>query len=229
VLALTENDIGAVKENDPSRENLYRVSVASDDVSIALVTLRNAGLPLERTPGVLDSIGESGLVPSRASERARWLVGTAGELERSLQALNGVLSARVHLAVPDADPLSLEERRAPSASVLLRHKGASPPLSAAEVQRLVSGAVSGLAAEHVAVVMHPVPETPLRRSDSLTTLGPLSLTRSSANSLRLTVAAVGALNIVLVAGLLSLWSVWRRARREAAELRLQSNAPESSS
>src|SRR6185436_18217123 len=102
---------------------------------------------------ILEALGKGSVVPSRAAEHARVVTGTGDELERSLRGLDGVLSARVHLGVPAHDPLALEEK-APvaTASVLIRHRGATPPIAAGEVQRLVSGAVSGLAPDQVSVV-----------------------------------------------------------------------------
>jgi type III secretion protein J len=163
--------------------------------------------------GVLDSLGDSGLIASRQTEHARLVIGTAGELERSLRDVAGVLSARVHLAVPSSDPLTPgAEKAPPSASVLVRHRGTSPPLSPSEVQRLVAGAVSGLEESRVAVVMHPVVSPPREASDTLVQMGPLSVSRSSMVSLRWLIAAAAGLNAVLLGALLFVWSRLRRMR-----------------
>jgi type III secretion protein J len=214
VVALADAEIGAAKERDPNTENRFVVAVASEDVATALVTLDASGLPNRGGVGVLAALGEGALVPSRSAERARFLVGTAGEIEQSLRDVSGVLSARVHLAVPERDPLAQEDSAPPSAAVLVRHTGATPPIAADDIRRLVAGAVAGLRPEGVAVVLHPVALPARADGGRLTQLGPLSVSRSSAGTLRWVFAAVGALNVALALGLLLFWSKLRRMRRE---------------
>lgn len=213
VIALSDGDIGATKERDPNVEGRFRVLVANDDVAPALVTLDGAGLPGRHPNGVLDVMDDSALVPSRSAEKARLLVGTAGELERTLSDVSGVLSARVHLAVSEQDPLSPEAKAPASASVLLRHSGSTPPLSVEDLRLLVAGAVNGLRPEAVAVVMHPVVAPPSDNTQRLTQVGPLSITRSSAATLRWLLAGIAGLNLLLLAGMLLLWTRLRLARQ----------------
>jgi type III secretory pathway lipoprotein EscJ len=103
-----------------------------------------------------------------------------------------------------------------SASVLLRHSGATPPVSADDVRRLVAGAVSGLLPEAVAVVMQPVVSPTPNAAAQLAQLGPLSVARSSATQLRIGFAAVAALNLCLVVGLLLLWARLRKLLRASS-------------
>jgi type III secretion protein J len=182
------------------------VEVTQADLGPALAALGAAGLPSQHNPGVLASLGESGLVASPSTEHARQVVGIAGELERSLLSIDGVLSARVHLAVPEADVLSPDPTKRPaSASVLLRHRGATPPLSGGEVARLVSGAVPSLAAEAVVVILHPVPSPAQSPLAGLASFGPLTVGRSSLPALRLVLGAAAFLNVALVIAVCLLW------------------------
>jgi type III secretion protein J len=216
VVALADARIGAAKERDPNSENRYRVAVSNDDVATALVALDAAGLPNRGGVGVLEALGEGALVPSRSAERARLLVGTAGELEQSLRDVSGVLSARVHLAVPERDPLESAEPTPPSAAILVRHSGATPPISADDIRRLVAGAVAGLRPEAVAVVLSPVALTQQDDAQRLTRMGPLSVSRSSVAPLRWSLVVVAAVNVALALGLLLVWTRLRRAQREPA-------------
>jgi type III secretion protein J len=210
VVGLRDANVGATKRADPKSEGKYVVDVAVSDISLALSALQNRGLPAPQTAGILDSLGENGLVASRANEKARLIVGTAGELERSLRSLEGVLSARVHLAVPDNDPLLPEVTpKSASASVLLRHRGASPPIAATEVQRLVAGAVADMSPEHVAVVLVPVTVSEVDLSQNIVALGPLSIAQSSLPTFKLLALVVVAINILLVGATLF---VWQRAK-----------------
>lgn len=211
VAALEQGGVYADKEPDPTNEGRWRLSVARDDAVAAVLVLRQENLPGPEAVGVLDALGKSNLVSSRTQEHAKLLIGTAGELEQSLRELDGVLSARVHLAVSTDSPLDFEQKGPePSASVLLRHRGASPPISVQAVRELVAGAVPGLSEKAVKVVTTSVPRDASRRERALARFGPLTVTQASLLPLKLLVGGVVLLNLVLV-GLLAL--LWHRARR----------------
>jgi type III secretion protein J len=218
VVALEKGGIAAEKAADPERESAYRVLVARDDAAGALAVLAQEGLPPRDSPGVLDALGRGSLVPSRLSEQAKLVAGTSDELERTLRAVDGVVSARVHLAVPPRDPLSLAEH-APdaSASVLLRHRGAAPPLAMLEVQRLVSGAVPGLDPTQVAVVMTPAPPRTRVAERELARFGPLTVTKSSMTALRLVLGVAVLVNAALLGCLVALWSRTRRLEQKLSD------------
>jgi type III secretion protein J len=173
--------------------------------------MQSEGLPPPESPGVLEALGKPGLVPSRTSEHAKLIAGTAGELERSLRAVDGVLSARVHLAVPVRDAWSPTGGggESPTAAVLLRHRGAQSPLSTDAIRRLVAGAVPGLSAERVSVVATPVASA-VTDPPALSHFGPLAVTRSSLMPLRVLVGVAAGLNLLLVVVVLVLWSRMRR-------------------
>ncbi len=212
VVALEKSGVAAEKERDPDSEGRWRVSVARDDASSAAVVLSAESLPPPASPGVLDTLAQGSIVPSRSAEQAKLIAGTSGELERSLRGLDGVISVRVHLAVPATDSLAPDEAPVPpSASVLLRHRGPTPPIAAGDVQRLVAGAVPGLSPAQVAVVSLPVPEAPRPQERELARFGPVTVTRSSVLPLRTIVGGAVLLNLGLLAALLVVWARARRA------------------
>ncbi len=216
VVVLESRGVVSDKEADPTAEGRWRVMVARDDASAAITALTQESLPTPESPGVLESIGQGGLVPSRSSEHARLVAGTAGELERSLRQVDGVLGVRVHLAVTSADPLDIGGTpEPPSASVLLRHRGATPPIAPEEVQRLVAGAVPKLEVARVAVVATSVPAPPQSPERELARFGPVTTTRSSLLPLRAGVGVAILLNLSLFA---LLWFVAMQLRRTRAEL-----------
>ncbi len=215
VVALEHNGVVALKEADPESEGRYRVTVGREDASSAVTILTQESLPPAKAPGVLDALGENGIVPSRTAEHAKLVAGMAGDLERSLRAVDGVLSAHVHLAVPEPDPLADPEKpRPPTASVLLRHRGPTPPIAPGDVQRLVAGAVPGLATTEVSVVDTAIPAPGRPAERELSRFGPLTVTRSSMLSLKLIVAGAAFLNVLLVGALITLWSRMRKAQNE---------------
>src|SRR5579859_139824 len=122
-------------------------------------------------------------------EKARWCRASLPN-ERTLSAIEGVLGARVHLSLPDPDPLREGPRPKATASVLLKHRGTTPPIDAHEVKRLVAGAAPGLLPDDVAVVMVPRPAPSGSGDRSLSRLGPISATRGSVGLLRIIAAGV---------------------------------------
>jgi type III secretion protein J len=220
VLALGAQGVAAQKERDPEVEGRWRVAVTRDDTSAAVAVLGAESLPPPNTPGLLEAVGKGSIVPSRTSEHAKVVVGTAGELERTLRSVDGVLSARVHLAIPLGDPLGpTEQKTEPTASVLLRHRGAAPPIGPGDVQRLVAGAVPGLDPKLVSVVTTPIPPPPRPLERELVRFGPLTLTRSSMFAVRLIVGGAVLLGLGMIGLLGVLWSRLKRSQHAGEEER----------
>jgi type III secretion protein J len=211
VAALGRNGVAADKKRDPENEDRFSVDVGRGDASFALSVMAREELPPHSTPGLSETLGQGSFIPSRADERAKFLVGTAGELQHSLLSIDNVIAARVHLAIPQTDALDSDRAgEAPSASVLLKHGGTVPPLSQEEIQRLVAGAVPGLDPASVTVVTKAVADAVERTGTELVRLGPLTTTRSSLPYLRWMIACVATLNVCMVA---LLFALWLRARR----------------
>ena len=125
LVALHDRGIGAHKESEAGAET-FEVRVAAEDFARGLDVLRAEGLPRRPPEGLREVFGEGGLVPTATEERARYVAALGGELARSLEAIDGVLEARVHLALPERRLLAVDEAPPrPRASVLLRHRGIS--------------------------------------------------------------------------------------------------------
>jgi flagellar M-ring protein FliF len=74
-----------------------------------------------------------------------------GELSRSIQTIEGIESARVHLVIPERQIFSREEQT-PSASVVLKSRSRLDRGQVGAIQHLVAAAVAGLSARRVAIV-----------------------------------------------------------------------------
>jgi type III secretion protein J len=209
--ALNRAGIEATKEADPSGEAAYRVLVARAQTATAIATLREHDLPPRHAPGVIDAVGKGALVPSPLAEHAQYVAGLSGDLERSLASIEGVLGARVHLSVPVENPLDGTPPRKPTASVLIRHRGATPPIGRDDIQQLVAGAVAELSAEAVTVVMISRPAGAALPIPAMNQVGPIAVAQASAVWLRGLLGAVVILLLGLTAAVLVLWIRMRRA------------------
>ncbi len=210
VLALHRAGVGARKEREAGEGQRWAVQVPSAEAGRAMEVLKAHELP--RGPGgaFRDLYGKQSLVPSPSEERARWIDALGGELARTLEAADGVVTARVHLALPDTDPLApAADRPRPSASVLLkRARGATLGISEADVKRLVAGAVAGLAADAVSVVS--IEATTRNDAPALAHVGPIAVAADS----RATLTAIlsGCVGVILLLGVVLIVTSLRQAR-----------------
>lgn len=212
VVALEQGGVSATKELDSQNDGKWLVSVQRTEVSYSLGVLFREGLPARERPGVAESANQGSLIPSAQSEQARLLASIASDLERSLGSIDGVASARVHLAVPAIDLLvDTSERAVPSASVLIRHHGSALPLPAVEIQRLIAGAVANLTPDRVVVVTMPIsPIATSRRR--IVPFGPFAVAGESVAGLRIIAGGFVGLNLSMLAMVLFFWLKVRKLR-----------------
>jgi type III secretion protein J len=217
VIALDRASIEATKETDPAVEGKFHVTVTKDEAARAITTLQSEELPRPRAPGVLDAIDKGALVPSVAQEHAELVAGMAGDLERTLGSIDGVLTARVHLNVSPPDPFSGAPPAKTTASVLVEHRGVAPPLAEASVARLVAGGVPGLAPADVAVVMVARPAPVRGTGSSMSHVGPIAVAHTSMRLLQGALVGLLALVAALTVATLALFSRVRKLSAEVEE------------
>jgi type III secretion protein J len=214
--ALERAGIGAEKLPDEGAAAgsgaTYTIRVAHADGTRAVDLLRALGLPHDRRRGFAETYGQPSLIPTPSEERARYIDALAGEIERTLESADGVVSARVHLVLEENDPLSVDTKpRNPArAAVLLKARPGQAPFSNADVQKLVAGSVAGLEASAVSVVVTAAADPSGAAGTALAALGPLRITPGT-RPLLLGALVVGLALLALLATLLLL-----TARRIAA-------------
>ncbi len=93
-----------------------------------------------------DSFGTTAFVQNINQLRA-----LEGELARSIQTIDGIDTARIHLVVPERQLFS-HDAQSPSASVVLKTRGTLDRGQVAAIQHLVAAAVAGLEPARVAIV-----------------------------------------------------------------------------
>src|SRR3954451_23175307 len=155
---LPDEDKGAVVEALKSNGIAYRIdrdtgnlSVSDDDYHQAKMLLAAQGLP-KSAPDGDDLIKNLPLGASRAVEGERLRSAREMDLARTIEAIDAVQTARVHLAIQQASAFLRDEAK-PSASVMLTLK-AGRTLGDQQVQaiiHLVASSVAGLAPDGVSV------------------------------------------------------------------------------
>lgn len=151
VAALRRADIAAEKSR--SGEGEWSISVARENFPEAVRVLAASGLPQDDFATLGDIFAKKGFVSSPLEERARLIHGLSQELNHTISEIDGVVQARVHLAIPEADPLS-EKARPSSAAVFVKFQPGYDLLrQTGAIKALVTNSIEGLSYDRVTVVM----------------------------------------------------------------------------
>ncbi len=127
------------------------IKVPTGRTARARMLLAEKGLPRSDNAGyeLFDKMGSLGLT-SFMQEVTR-IRALEGEIARTIQTLNGIKAARVHLVLPDPGSFR-SNRQAPSASVVIRAGPGTKLKSAPAIRHLVAGAIPGLSIDRVSVM-----------------------------------------------------------------------------
>jgi flagellar M-ring protein FliF len=128
------------------------LTVDEDDYSKARMLLAGQGLP-KAAPGGYALLDQLPMGVSRAVEGERLRQARETELARSIQEIDAVAEARVHLAMPEAS-VFVRDNAAPSASVVVKLQGgrALSEAQVASIVNLVASSVPGMKPEAVTIV-----------------------------------------------------------------------------
>lgn len=223
VSVLQKYGIMAAKKLDNPETNTWSVDVPKRDASRAWSILQEYKLPRKAERRFRDVFGQSKLIVTPIEERALFIEALQGEIAHTLESIDGVIDARVHLVLPEED-LSGELKGDAKASVMIEYQptaqGATP-LQIREVQLLVAHAVEALNPDNVAVILKPsalaAPLATPEANYELVSMGPLVLEKGSLTPFKVMFAVV--LLVFLFLGLLIYWQ-GRIINRLRAELKV---------
>lgn len=186
---LLQHGVRADKIQQKDGSDTLRVEQAQFAQSVAL--LHEAGYPRQSFQSMGQVFQASGLVSSPQQERARFLWALGQELSRTISDIDGVLTARVQVVLPNNDLLSREPTPS-SASVFVRYKDQSAAQHLVpQIKQLVADSVEGLSYDRVSVVMVPVAQK------DMPTVGPVP----SSGGYLIGFSALPALLLALFAGM----------------------------
>ena len=145
-IALAENGVDFQTGTDGKS-----IMVPVGYTSKARLLLAERGLPSSTNAGyeLFDNVGSLGLTSfMQEVTRVRAL---EGEIARTIQTINGVSAARVHIVMADRGSFRQAEQK-PSASVMIRASQQAGRQAAASIRHLVAAAVPGLSVDDVTIL-----------------------------------------------------------------------------
>lgn len=122
----------------------WSVTVSKSDFPAAMQLLKSAGLPAEPFESMGEVFKKEGFVSSPTEERARYLFAMSQELSHTLEQIDGVVAARVHIALPENDPLSEGKKSASASVVIIEQPGAKLRERETDIKAIVTDGVEGL-------------------------------------------------------------------------------------
>jgi type III secretion protein J len=155
---------GIEAEKKPRDGGLFAVMAPRESFSQAIEVLRAHGLPREGYDSLGQVFKKEGFGSSPIEDRARLNHALSQEIANTLSSIDGVVTARVHLSLPERDPLA--DKAAPSsASVFIKHRaGVDLNARVGNIKSLVINALPSLPYDNVTVALFQAEPLPVARA-----------------------------------------------------------------
>jgi len=187
---------GGLDAQKSSRDGkTWTIEAPKAEFTRVIALLEEQNYPREKFDNLGGLFRKEGFVSSPVEEHARLVYGLSQELSDTLSRIDGVVGARVHIALPQNDPLA-DAAKPSSVSVFIKY---DPQVDLSgqlgSIRALVANSIEGLPPDRITVVLsperlRPAQPVPWRVKDSAPLLGLAGLAG----------AALG-------------WGLWRLARR----------------
>jgi len=219
--SLPENDVndmlaillrnGIDSEKVPHKKNgTFAINVKKSEMPKAIGLLKQHGFPKEKFVTVQELFKKDGLISSPLEERVRFIYALSQDVQETLSRIDGVVTARVHIVLPENNPFANNVRPS-SASVFIKYlSGANVKNIKSDIKMIVEKSIEGLSYDKVSVVMLPAQATLSdTQTQQWTTVWGVRLPSESAVGLQRILWGLGLTLLVLLAAcsylLLMLW------------------------
>jgi type III secretion protein J len=142
------------------KDGQFSIATASGDFAAAVRTLSSQGYPRESYDTMGKVFKREGFVSTPLEERARLLHAMSQEISNTLANIDGVVTARVHLVVPEKNPL-MDKVLPSAAAVFIKHRpDRNLSGQVTQIKALVVNSIEGLAYDNVTVALFPAENIP---------------------------------------------------------------------
>jgi type III secretion protein J len=196
---------GIEADKKPRDGGTFAVIVPHDSFSQAIDVLRAHGLPREGYDTLGQVFKKEGFGSSPIEDRARLNHALSQEIANTLSSIDGVVAARVHLSLPERDPLA-DKPLPSSASVFIKHRaGVDLNSRVGNIKSLVINALPSLPYDNVTVVLFQAEALPVARA------APAAASMAGLGGLGTALAIALGVALLALAGGGGLWWWQRRA------------------
>lgn len=151
---LLNNKIDSEKIFD-KKAGTYFLHVEESQIPQAVQLLKQHGYPKEKIATVGELFKKEGLISSPLEERTRFIFALSQSVQETLSQIDGVLVARVHVVLPENNPIDKEVKPS-SASVFIKYNPAYRLEDMkSDIKLIVEKSIEGLTYDKVSVVMVP--------------------------------------------------------------------------
>ncbi|MBL4866601.1 MAG: type III secretion inner membrane ring lipoprotein SctJ [Pseudomonadales bacterium] len=141
--ALLSANIDAHKEPAIDGEH-WVISVSREEFPLSMSVLKSLGLPRTPKKTMGEIFAKKGFVSSPLEERARYLHALSEEFSTTLMEIDGVASARVHVALPDSSLLEEDKRSASVSVIIIQEPDADLTSHETDIKAIITDGVEGL-------------------------------------------------------------------------------------
>ncbi len=154
---LLEHNIQATKTRT---KEFIKIAVPEEDVAKAIEVLQRNGFPRDRFTDLGQIFQKQGLISSPLEERVRYTYGLSQMIAETLDQIDGVLSARVLIVLPE-DSQYGKTTKPSSASVFIKYRpGMDVEDAIPRIKMIVQNSVDGLNYDNISVALFPARDAP---------------------------------------------------------------------
>ena len=127
-----------------AKSKRFSISVSHGDIPRAMAVLTAAGLPRQQLRTLGDVFPKEGFISSPLEERARYVFALSQEVQKTLLQFDGVVDARVHIALPERNVLDDKPQSASASVVIIEQPGAHLESRETDIKAIVTDGIEGL-------------------------------------------------------------------------------------
>ena len=143
IAALLAESLDASKERSDDGK-AWAIHVAEEDIPRAMAVLQHQQLPSKGFANLGNLFEKSGFVSSPLEEKARYIYGVSQELSQTLSQLDGVMSARLHVALPEQDVFGEAAQPSSASVVIVAQRGADILDRETDIKAIVKDGIEGM-------------------------------------------------------------------------------------
>lgn len=196
-------------------KGLVPLNVESADLSAAVEILREHGYPRDQFHDLGTIFQQQGLISSPLEEQVRFVYGLSQTVSETLSQIDGVITARVHVVVPEENAIGDTDKRSTASVFLKTRPGVNLDDKITQIKLLVQASVEGLAYDDVVVAIFEtdVPSGQRVAGPPMQEILGVRYTADSFDTIMVIVGSLSVLLLIAIAG--NIYFLMRRRRTGA--------------